>query len=54
MFKASEGEGSATRQRILEAALRLFRERGFEATTMRDIAAASGGEARDLRCPDRG
>ena len=29
-----------TRSRILEAALELFRERGFEATTMRDIARA--------------
>jgi AcrR family transcriptional regulator len=29
-----------TRHRILEAALELFRERGFEATTMRDIARA--------------
>src|ERR1035438_8164772 len=27
-----------TRSRILEAALELFRERGFDATTMRDIA----------------
>jgi AcrR family transcriptional regulator len=28
-----------TRNRILESALELFRERGFEATTMRDVAA---------------
>lgn len=31
-----------TRTRILESALDLFRERGFDATTMRDIARESG------------
>jgi AcrR family transcriptional regulator len=31
-----------TRTRILEAALALFRKRGFEKTTMRDIAQESG------------
>lgn len=31
-----------TRNRILDAALRLFRERGFADTTMRDVAAAAG------------
>src|SRR6185295_5576662 len=31
-----------TRNRILDAALRLFRERGFEQTTMRDVATAAG------------
>lgn len=31
-----------TRTRILETALDLFRERGFDATTMRDIARESG------------
>lgn len=36
----SRGEG--TRDRILVAALSLFRKRGFDATTMRDIATAGG------------
>jgi AcrR family transcriptional regulator len=31
-----------TRNRILDAALELFRERGFAETTMRDVAAAAG------------
>lgn len=31
-----------TRNRILDAALRLFRERGFEQTTMRDVATEAG------------
>src|SRR2546428_12811266 len=35
------GRGDTTRDRILEAALGLFRKRGFEPTTMRDIARAS-------------
>src|SRR5262252_9914296 len=31
-----------TRRRIYESALKLFREKGFESTTMRDIAAKAG------------
>jgi AcrR family transcriptional regulator len=31
-----------TRRRIYEAAMEMFREKGFEATTMRDIAAKAG------------
>jgi AcrR family transcriptional regulator len=31
-----------TRERILDAALRLFREKGFDETTMRDVAAEAG------------
>jgi len=38
--KANKGE--RTRERILEAALALFREKGFDKTTMRDIAKAAG------------
>src|SRR5919204_511811 len=34
--------GDATRERILGAALRLFRRRGFERATMREIARAGG------------
>jgi AcrR family transcriptional regulator len=35
-------DGEASRIHILETALRLFRERGFHETTMRDIASAAG------------
>jgi AcrR family transcriptional regulator len=35
-------KSSATREKILETALRLFRKRGFERTTMRDVAKAAG------------
>ena len=37
-----------SRQRVQEAALRLFAEKGFEATTMEDIAEASGVSRRSL------
>jgi AcrR family transcriptional regulator len=49
MFKGTAGRAvpqraasEATRRQILETALTLFRERGFEATTIRDIAGAAG------------
>lgn len=35
-------KSDGTRGRILEAALQLFRDRGFEATTMREIAETAG------------
>ena len=35
-------KSEATREKILEAALSLFRKRGFERTTMRDVAKAAG------------
>jgi AcrR family transcriptional regulator len=34
----STGKGEQTRRQIFESALQLFRERGFDATTMQDIA----------------
>ena len=39
---ARTAKGVRTRAKILESALRLFREAGFEATTMRQVAGASG------------
>ena len=41
MFKTVTAKGEDTRERIYHAALTLFRSRGFDATTMRDIAAAA-------------
>jgi AcrR family transcriptional regulator len=40
-MKAASTKGEATREHILGSALRLFRKRGFERTTMRDIAQAA-------------
>jgi AcrR family transcriptional regulator len=40
-----EGRGGETKSRILDTAITLFAERGFEACTMRDIAAAVGIKA---------
>src|SRR5215212_4431445 len=42
MFETRTAKGEATRARILESALGLFRARGFDATTMRDVAAEAG------------
>lgn len=41
MNASAMGVGEKTREAILERALRLFRDRGFEVTTMRDIARAA-------------
>jgi len=38
----STPKADQTRRRILEAALQMFREKGFEQTTMRDIARKAG------------
>jgi len=38
----SPKKSEETRERILEAALAIFRERGFERATMREIAASAG------------
>lgn len=37
-----ERKSDATRKRLLERALKLFQQRGVEATTMRDVARAAG------------
>lgn len=43
MFKTTAtAKSAASRSHILETALALFRKRGFDGTTMRDVAAASG------------
>lgn len=42
MFKNKTSKGEETGGRILNTALGLFRSRGFEQTTMREIAAESG------------
>jgi AcrR family transcriptional regulator len=42
MFKTSSLKGEETRARIYDAAITLFRARGFESATMRDVAASAG------------
>jgi AcrR family transcriptional regulator len=43
MFNSTKTpKGEETRRRVHEAAMALFREKGFDATTMRDVAAAAG------------
>lgn len=43
MFKETKTpKGEETRRRVHEAAMALFREKGFDATTMRDVAASAG------------
>jgi AcrR family transcriptional regulator len=42
MFKSATAKGAATRATLLEVALRLFREKGFDQTTMREIAVRAG------------
>src|SRR5437667_271204 len=39
---AADTKAARTRSAIIDAALRLFRERGYDATTMRAIAAEAG------------
>jgi AcrR family transcriptional regulator len=41
-MKMSTTKGEITREHVLQTALKLFRKRGFEQTTMRDIAHAAG------------
>src|SRR5947208_3285828 len=41
-MKASRGSDSERRAELLELAARMFAERGFRATTVRDIADAAG------------
>src|SRR4051812_41064436 len=39
--RALTSKGQRTRERILDTAMRLFAERGYDRTTMRDIAAGA-------------
>jgi AcrR family transcriptional regulator len=42
MFKSSQNEPQSTKNLIYQTALGLFREKGLESTTMREIAKAAG------------
>ena len=45
VFKSDQTKtpkGEDTRSRVFETAMRLFRDKGFDATTMRDVAAGAG------------
>jgi AcrR family transcriptional regulator len=42
MPRPANPKSEETRRRILAAALRVFRQRGFESATMREVAAAAG------------
>jgi AcrR family transcriptional regulator len=42
VFKTATAKGAATRAHVLAIALDLFREKGFDEATMRDIAASAG------------
>jgi AcrR family transcriptional regulator len=48
MASVAQGQPVVTQQRILDAATERFYERGYHATTMRDIAAAVGIKAGSL------
>ena len=41
-MKHATAKAEETRERIVDASLELFREKGFDETTMRDIAASAG------------
>jgi AcrR family transcriptional regulator len=41
-MRKTKEEAEATRQKIIDAALELFKNRGFEATRLQDIAKATG------------
>ena len=41
-MKHATAKAEETRERIVDTSLELFREKGFDETTMRDIAASAG------------